>query len=106
MSAAVRFILPGRSSRSRANIYCQISLALNRVYTEWYLSKGYDFQITNSTQYDQYYVDGRSIADNVSKIVDEIFNVYVRRPGTIDPYYTEYCNGTTATCPGLSQWGT
>ena len=90
----------------RANIYCQISLALNRVYTEWYLSKGYDFQITNSTQYDQYYVDGRSIADNVSKIVDEIFNVYVRRPGTIDPYYTEYCNGTTATCPGLSQWGT
>lgn len=69
----------------RANIYCQISLALNRVYTEWYLSKGYDFQITNSTQYDQYYVDGRSIADNVSKIVDEIFNVYVRRPGTHRP---------------------
>lgn len=90
----------------RANVIAQVSLALNRVYTEWYRSKGYNFDITNSTQYDQYYVSGRNIFDNISKIVDEIFNNYLRRPGTINPFYAEYCNGTTATCPGMSQWGT
>lgn len=90
----------------RANIYCQISLALNRVYTEWYRSRNYKFDITNSTQFDQYYVHGRNIFDNISKIVDEIFNTFVRKIGDRGPFYTEYCNGTTATCPGLSQWGT
>ena len=90
----------------RANIHAQISLALNRVYTEWYPSKGYNFNITNSTSYDQYYVHGREIFDVMRRITDEIFNTYVRRPGTIDPYYTEYCDGKTVTCKGMKQWGT
>lgn len=90
----------------RANIYCQISLALNRVFTEWYLSKGYSFQITNSTSYDQYYVHGRNIFENVSRIVDELFATYIRRPGTVNPFYAEYCDGKQVTCPGLKQWGT
>ncbi len=90
----------------RANIYCQISLALNRVFTEWYLSKGYNFQITNSTSYDQYFVYGRNIFENVSRIVDELFATYIRRPGTINPFYAEYCDGKQVTCPGLKQWGT
>lgn len=90
----------------RANIYAQISYALNRYYTEWYRSRGYNFDITNSTQYDQAFVRGRDIFGNISEIVDNIFNSYVRRQGTIEPYFTQYCNGTTVTCPGLSQWGT
>lgn len=90
----------------RANVYCQISLVLNRIFTEWYKSKGYSFDITNSTSYDQFFVYGRNIYENVSKIVDGIFNVYMRKGNNLDPYYSEYCNGTTATCPGLSQWGT
>lgn len=90
----------------RANIYCQISLALNRVYTEWYRSKGYSFQITNSTSYDQYYVHGRNLFENVSQLVDELFATYIRRSGTVNPYYAEYCDGKTVTCPGLKQWGT
>ena len=90
----------------RANILAQISLVLNRVYTEWYRSRGYDFDITNSTQYDQYFVEGRNFFENISRIVDEIFNVYLRKPGREEPFYAEYCNGTTSTCPGMSQWGT
>ena len=90
----------------RANIYAQISYALNRYYTEWYRSQGYDFDITNSTQFDQAFVPGREIYDSVSNIVDEIFNSYVVRRGSIEPYFTQYCNGTTSTCDGLSQWGT
>lgn len=90
----------------RANIYAQISLALNRIFTEWYPSKGYNFNITNSTQYDQYYVSGRNIFTNISRLVDEIFNTYLRRMGDFAPYYAEYCNGTTVTCKGMSQWGT
>ena len=90
----------------RANILAQISLVLNRVYTEWYRSRGYDFDITNSTQYDQYFVEGRNFFESVSKIVDEIFNVYLKKPGREEPFYAEYCNGTTSTCPGMSQWGT
>ncbi|MBQ9859881.1 MAG: peptidoglycan-binding protein [Clostridia bacterium] len=90
----------------RANIYAQISYALNRYYTEWYRSQGYDFDITNSTRFDQSYVPGREIYDNISAIVDDIFNSYVVRQGSIEPYFTQYCNGTTTTCDGLSQWGT
>ena len=90
----------------RANIYAQISYALNRYYTEWYRSQGYDFDITNSTQFDQAFVPGREIYESVSTIVDEIFNSYVVRRGSIEPYFTQYCNGTTSTCDGLSQWGT
>lgn len=90
----------------RANIYAQISFALNRYYTEWYRSQGYDYDITNSTAYDQSYVHGRNIYENINTIVDQIFNSYVRRQGTVEPYFTKYCNGTTVTCEGLSQWGT
>ncbi|MCI8327832.1 MAG: LysM peptidoglycan-binding domain-containing protein [Lachnospiraceae bacterium] len=90
----------------RANIYAIITFALNRIYTEWYRSRGYSFDITNSTAYDQYFVYGRPIYESISKIVDEIFNEYVRRKGQNAPYFTSFCNGTTATCQGLSQWGT
>ena len=90
----------------RANIYVQITFALNRVYTEWYRSRGYDFDITSSTQYDQAFVYGRDIFNNFSNIVDEIFNNYVVRQGSVEPLFTQFCNGTTVTCQGLSQWGT
>lgn len=90
----------------RANIYAQISYALNRYYTEWYRSQGYDFDITNSTQFDQSYQPGREIYDSINEIVDDIFNSYVVRRGSVEPYFTQYCNGTTTTCDGLSQWGT
>lgn len=90
----------------RANIYAQVSYALNRIYTEWYRSRGYDFDITNSTQYDQAFVEGRDIFENIGRIVDDLFNDYVQRQGSVEPYFTQYCNGITSTCPGLSQWGT
>lgn len=90
----------------RANIYAIITFALNRVYTEWYRSRGYNFDITNSTAYDQYFIYGRNIYESVSLIVDEIFNEFVRRQGQIAPYFTSFCSGTTVTCAGLSQWGT
>lgn len=90
----------------RANIYAIITFALNRVFTEWYRSQGYQFDITNSTAYDQAFVYGRPIYESISRIVDDIFNEYVRRPGQIAPYFTSFCNGTTTTCSGLSQWGT
>ncbi|MGL4522966.1 MAG: peptidoglycan-binding protein, partial [Bacilli bacterium] len=90
----------------RANIYAQISFALNRVYTEWYRNKGYPFQITNSTAFDQCYVDGRNIFDNISEIVDGIFNQYMTKTEKKIPFFAQYCNGTTVTCKGLSQWGT
>lgn len=93
-------------SAIRANIYAQISYAINRVYTEWYRSKGYDFDITNTTQYDQYFVKDREVFENISRIVDEIFNNYVVREGSVSPLFTAYCNGTTSRCDGLSQWGT
>lgn len=90
----------------RANIYAIITFALNRVYTEWYRAKGYPFDITNSTVYDQAFVYGRPIYDSISRIADEIFNEYVRRQGQEAPYFTSFCNGTTTTCRGMSQWGT
>ena len=90
----------------RANIYAIITFALNRVYTEWYRAKGYPFDITNSTAYDQAFIYGRPIYDSISRIADEIFNEYVRRQGQQAPYFTSFCNGTTTTCRGMSQWGT
>lgn len=93
-------------SALRANILAQISFALNRIYTEWYPSRGYTFDITNNTAFDQSFVQGRDIFDNISLLVDELFNDYVRRQGSVEPYFTQYCNGTTSTCEGLSQWGT
>ncbi len=89
----------------RANILAIVSFALNRVYTEFYPSRGYDFNITNSTAYDQFFVNGRSYFENVERLVDELFNSYLRRPGFVEPLAAKFCNGTTATCEGLSQWG-
>lgn len=93
-------------SAIRANIYAQITFALNRIYTEWYRSRGYDFDITNSTRYDQAFVKDREIFENISKIVDEIFNSYVVKRGQIQPYFTAYCDGRVTQCEGLLQWGT
>lgn len=90
----------------RANILAQISFALNRVYTEYYPSRGYDFDITNSTAIDQSYVEGRDIFENISRIVDEIFNNYITRQNNVEPLYALYCDGINTTCNGLSQWGT
>lgn len=90
-------------SSLRANIYAEITFALNRIYTEHYRSRGYDFDITNSTQFDQYYVEGRDIFENISRVVDDIFNDYVVKQGQIQPYFTQYC---AQKCDGLSQWGT
>ena len=92
-------------SALRANILAIVSFALNRVYTEFYRSRGYDFDITNSTAYDQFFVNGRSYFENVSQLVDELFNDYLRRPGFVEPLAAKFCNGTTVTCEGLSQWG-
>ena len=89
----------------RANVLAIISFALNRVYTEYYPSRGYDFQITSSTAYDQKFIRGRNIFENISQIVDEIFNHYIRRKGYVEPLAAKFCNGTTTTCAGLSQWG-
>ncbi|MBQ7338393.1 MAG: peptidoglycan-binding protein [Clostridia bacterium] len=93
-------------SALRANIYAQISFALNRIYTEYYRSRGYPFDITNSTAFDQYFVYEREIFDNIRNIVGDIFNSYLRRPGNVEPLYAQYCDGIEVSCPGgLSQWG-
>ena len=90
----------------RANILAQITFAQNRIFTEWYPSQGYNFNITNNTAYDQYFVYGRNIFTNISRLVDELFDHYIRRSGAVNPIFSQYCNGTTVTCAGLSQWGT
>ncbi len=92
-------------SALRANIYAIVSFALNRIYTEWYRSRGYDFDITSTTQFDQKFINGREYFENISYLVDELFNDYVRRKGRVEPLFTAFCNGTTTTCDGLSQWG-
>lgn len=89
----------------RANIYAQISFALNRIFTEWYPSRGYNFNITSSPSYDQKYVHNRSTFESTDEIVDEIFNEYIVKVGRIDPFFAEYCDGKNVTCPGMSQWG-
>ena len=88
-----------------ANILAIISFALNRVYTEFYRSRGYDFDITSSTAIDQKFINGRSYFDSVSTIVDNIFDNYLRRMGFVEPLAAKFCNGTTVACEGLSQWG-
>ncbi len=92
-------------SAIRANIYAQVSFALNRVFTEYYRTRGYDFDITNSTAFDQYFVNGRDIFNNIRDIAGELFNNYIRRERNVEPLFAQYCNGTTVTCNGLSQWG-
>lgn len=89
----------------KANIWAQMSLVLNRIYTEWYRSKGYNFDITNSTAFDQAFVKGRNIYDSISVVVDEVFGEYIQKRNYLEPYYAEYCDGKIATCPGMKQWG-
>ncbi len=90
----------------RANMLAQISFVLNRIFTEYYPSRGYNFDITNSTQFDQSYVNERDIFENISRIADELFNDYVTRPGDLTPLFARYCDGRNSSCPGgLSQWG-
>lgn len=89
----------------RANIHAIVSVALNRIALEWYKARGYNFDITNSTRYDQAYVYNRGIYDSISNIVDEIFNQYVVRSGQVLPLYTTFCDGRVVKCNGLYQWG-
>lgn len=93
-------------SAIRANMLAQISFALNRVYTEYYRSRGYDFDITNTTSNDQAYTKDGEVYENISRIADEIFNNYIVRTGKVEPLYAQFCDGYTTTCRGLSQWGT
>lgn len=92
-------------SSLRANILAQVSFALNRVYTNFYRLQNYNFDITASTAYDQKFINNRNIFSNIDMLVDEIFNTYIRRIGFIEPLAAKFCNGTTVTCEGLSQWG-
>ena len=92
-------------SAIEANILAQISFALNRIYNEWYPSKGYTFDITSLPEYDQSFVKNRQVFDTISKKVDQIFNNYVYRTGQIQPLNAVYCDGKVTTCNGLSQWG-
>lgn len=89
----------------KANILAQISFALNRVYTEFYPSRGYNFDITSETQNDQKFIKGRSTFENIDRLVDDMFTTYIRRVGFVEPLAAKFCNGTTSTCDGLSQWG-
>ncbi|MCI8895149.1 MAG: peptidoglycan-binding protein [Lachnospiraceae bacterium] len=90
----------------RANILAIMSFTLNRVYTEWYRNKGYDFTITSSTAYDHKWIYGRNIFSNISLIVDEIFANYLSRPNVKQPILTQYCDGERVSCPNwMSQWG-
>ncbi len=88
-----------------ANILAIMSFTLNRVYTEWYRNQGYNFTITSSTAYDQKWIYGRNIFENISLLVDTIFANYLSRPGVRQPILTSYCDGKRVTCDGLSQWG-
>lgn len=89
-----------------ANILAIMSFTMNRVYTEWYRNRGYDFTITSSTAYDQKWIYGRNIYENISNLVDNIFDKYLSRPGVRQPILTQYCDGRRVTCPGsMSQWG-
>ncbi len=89
----------------RANIHAITSIAMNRIFTEWYRGRGYDFDITNSTQFDQAYVHERGIFDSVANIADDIFDEYVVRQGHIEPLFTEFCDGRISQCNGMYQWG-
>ena len=89
----------------KSNVLAQISFALNRIYNEWYPSKGYDFDITNSPSYDQSFSENRQFFETVSLVVDDFFNDYLVRNGQVQPLFARYCDGRISTCDGLSQWG-
>ena len=90
----------------RANIYVINTYALNRIYTEWYRSRGYPFDITNTTQYDQAFVYGRELFENIAQLCEELVRSYIRRQGSFEPLFSAFCDGSRTTCAGLSQWGT
>lgn len=93
-------------STIRANVLAIMSFTLNRVYTEWYRSKGYSFTITSSTAYDHKFVYGRNIYSNISTIVNEMFENYLSRPNVTQPILTQYCDGQKVSCPNwMTQWG-
>ncbi|MCY6355606.1 peptidoglycan-binding domain-containing protein [Clostridium sp. ZS2-4] len=93
-------------STIRANVYCIISFTLNRIYTEWYRGKGKNFDITSSTAFDHAFSYGRNIYSNISRVVDDIFSTYMKRPGRKQPLLSQYCDGVKVQCPGwLTQWG-
>lgn len=90
----------------RANVLAILSFTMNRVFTEWYRGKGYDFTVTNSTAFDQAFVYGRNIYTEISNVVDNIFTTFVTKPGIRQPLFTQYCDGKNTQCPNwLSQWG-
>lgn len=89
-----------------ANVLAIMSFTLNRVYTEWYRNKGFNFTITNSTAYDHFFVPGRNVFDSISEIVDTIFTNFLSRPNVRQPILTQYCDGSRVSCPEwMSQWG-
>jgi hypothetical protein len=90
----------------KANVLAINSFTLNRVFTEWYRNRGYDFTITSSTRYDQYFSYGRTIYESISDIVDELFTTYIKREGQRQPLFAQYCDGRRVQCPGwMTQWG-
>lgn len=93
-------------SALQANIHAITSMAMNRIYTEWYRSRGYNFDITNSTQYDQAYVHNSGIFENIAAIANTVFSHYIVREGQIQPYFAQFCDGRITVCEGLHQWGT
>lgn len=93
-------------STIRANVLAIMSFTLNRVYTEWYRNKGYDFTITSSTAFDHKWIYGRNIFENISQVVDEMFTNYLSRPNVKQPILTQYCDGQRVSCPNwMTQWG-
>ena len=88
-----------------ANVLAEISVALNRIYTRYYRSRGNDFDITSSPAYDQTFIYGRNVYDNISTVVDEVFDSYIRRNGYVEPLFATFCDGYEVNCEGLSQWG-
>ncbi|MDF2676222.1 MAG: putative peptidoglycan-binding protein [Bacillota bacterium] len=92
-------------SSLRANIHAIVSVALNRIFTEWYRTQGYTFDITSSTAYDQAFVFERGIFDNISAIVNDIFDEYIVREGRIEPLFAQFCDGRISQCDGMYQWG-
>lgn len=90
----------------KANVLAIMSFTLNRVYTEWYRNKGYDFTITSSTAFDHKWIHGRNLFDSISMVVDELFENYLSRPNVRQPILTQYCDGSRVQCPDwMSQWG-
>lgn len=89
----------------KANVLAQISFALNRIYNEWYPSQGYNFDITSTHAYDQTFTKDGQFYENISQIVDDVFNNYIVRDGQVQPLFAQYCDGKNTICDGLSQWG-